>query len=118
MRTEQESDRRRREESGRLRDQQRACRMVQASAEKLEHTEPAEKRELPQCRRESIWQERQSCLYQKEKEQSHLSRAPDREMGESQSKREPHLGEREGDQSKSMEEKSGLRNEGKQVLRR
>ena len=46
-RTEQESDRRRREEKGQTlwccRDQQRACRMAQASAEKLEHTGPAEK---------------------------------------------------------------------------
>ena len=28
------------------RDQQRACRMAQASAEKLEHTEPAEKKRV------------------------------------------------------------------------
>ena len=44
-RTERESDRRRREEKWQTlwccRDQQRACRMVQASAEKLEHTGPA-----------------------------------------------------------------------------
>ena len=46
-RTERESDRRRREEKWQTcwccRDQQRACRMAQASAEKLEHTKPAEK---------------------------------------------------------------------------
>ena len=46
-RTERESDRRRREEKWQTcwccRDQQRACRMVQASAEILEHTGPAEK---------------------------------------------------------------------------
>ena len=46
-RTERESDRRRREEKWQTfwccRDQQRACRMAQASAEKLEHTRPAEK---------------------------------------------------------------------------
>ena len=45
--TERESDNRRREEKWQTlwccRDQQRACRMAQASAEKLEHTEPAEK---------------------------------------------------------------------------
>ena len=45
--TERESDNRRREEKWQTcwcgRDQQRACRMVQASAEKLEHTGPAEK---------------------------------------------------------------------------
>ena len=47
MRIERESDSRRREEKWQTcwccRDQQRACRMAQASAEKLEHTEPAEK---------------------------------------------------------------------------
>ena len=46
-RTERESDRRRREEKCQTcwccRDQQRACRIAQASAEKLEHTGPAEK---------------------------------------------------------------------------
>ena len=46
-RTEQESDSRRREEKWQTcwccRDQQRACRMAQASAEKLEQTRPAEK---------------------------------------------------------------------------
>ena len=46
-RTERESDSRRREEKWQTcwfcRDQQRACRMAQASAEKLEHTGPAEK---------------------------------------------------------------------------
>ena len=47
VRTERESDGRRREEKWQTcwccRDQQRACRMVQASAEKLEQTGPAEK---------------------------------------------------------------------------
>ena len=46
-RTERESDNRRREEKWRTcwcyRDQQRACRMAQASAEKLEHTGADEK---------------------------------------------------------------------------
>ena len=50
VRTERESDRRRREERWQTcwccRDQQRACRMVQASAEKLEHTGPAEKKRV------------------------------------------------------------------------
>ena len=47
VRTERESDSRRREENWHTSwccpDQQRACRMAQASAEKLEHTGPAEK---------------------------------------------------------------------------
>ena len=84
-RREQESDRRRREEKWQTcwccKDQQRACRMAQVSAEKLEHTGPAEKKEWPQCHRESSWHVRQSCLYQKRKEQSRLSRAPDHKEG-------------------------------------
>ena len=47
VRTERESDRRRREKKQQTcwccRNQQRACRMAQASAEKLKHTGPAEK---------------------------------------------------------------------------
>ena len=47
VRTERESDSRRREEKWQTcwccRDQQRACRMAQASEEELEHTGPAEK---------------------------------------------------------------------------
>ena len=62
-------------------DQQSACRMVQASAEKLKHTELAEKKRWPQCYRESSWQVRQSRLCQKGKEQNRLSRAPDRKEG-------------------------------------
>ena len=49
-RTERKSDRRRREEKWQTcwccRDQQRACRMAQASAEKLKHTGPAEKEKV------------------------------------------------------------------------
>ena len=55
--------------------------MAQASAEKLEHTGPAKKKGWPQCHRESSWQVRQSRLCQKGKEQSRLSRAPDRKEG-------------------------------------
>ena len=39
------------------RDQQRACRMVQPSAGKLEHSGPAEK-EWPQCHKGSSWEVR------------------------------------------------------------
>ena len=42
------------------------------------------RKEWPQCHRESSWQVRQSRLCQKEKEQSHLSEAPNRMVGESQ----------------------------------
>ena len=57
LRTEQESDNRRREEKWQTlwcsRDQQRACRMAQASAEKLERTGLPKRKEWPQCHRES-----------------------------------------------------------------
>ena len=61
------------------------------------------RRKWPQCYRESSWQVRQSRLCQKEK--SRLFRAPDREMGESKGEGEPHLGEREGNQSESIKRK-------------
>ena len=59
------------------------------------------RKEWPQCHRESSWQERRSRPCQKEKEQSRQSKAPDHEGGESQGGREPHLGEKEGDQCES-----------------
>ena len=62
-------------------------------------------KEWPQCHRESSWQECRSRQCQEEKEQSRLSKAPDREGGESQGEWELHLGERKGDQSESMERK-------------
>ena len=54
------------------------------------------RKEWPRCHRESSWQVHQSRPCQKEKEQSRQSRVPDHEGGESQSEREPHLGQREG----------------------
>ena len=101
-RTERESDRRRREEKWQTcwccRDQQRACRMAQVSAEKLEHTGPAEKeRVAPEPQRESSWQERRSRSCEKVKEQSPLFKIPDHQGEESQGGQEPHLGESEGD---------------------
>ena len=81
-RTERESDNRRREKKWQggwcCRDQQRACRIAQDSAKKLEHTGPAKKKN---GHRGSSWQERRSRLCQKEKEQSRLSKAPDHEGG-------------------------------------
>ena len=89
VRTELESDRRRREDKWQTcwccRNQQRACRIVQASAEKLEHTGPAEKEQVASVpQREQFAQRRQSCLGQKEKEQSDPFKSPDREVGVSQ----------------------------------
>ena len=61
------------------------------------------KEEWPQRHRESSWQECRSRPYQKENVQSRQSKAPDHEGDESQDGREPHLGEKEEDQSDSME---------------
>ena len=68
--------------------------MAHASAEKLEHTGPAEKKRVASVPQRINWQERRSRPCQKEK--SRLSRVPDHEGGESQDGREPHLGEKEG----------------------
>ena len=50
--------------------------MAQASAEKLEHTGPAEKERVASVP-ESNWQVRQSRPCQKKKQKSRLSRVPD-----------------------------------------
>ena len=59
------------------------------------------RKEWSQCHRDSSWQERWSRPCQKK--QSRLFKAPDHEGEESQGGREPHLGEKEEDQSESME---------------
>ena len=65
------------------------------------------RKEWPQCHKESSWQERRSRPYQKEKEQSRLSKAPDHEGGESPGGREPHLGERGGSEREHGEKRVG-----------
>ena len=106
-RIERESDNRRREEKWQIcwccRDRQRACRMAQASAEKLEHTGPAGKERVVSVpQREQLARTPEPSL-PKGKEQSRLSKAPDHEGGESQGERELHLVEKGGDQSESTE---------------
>ena len=76
------------------------------------------RKEWPQCHRVSSWQERRSRPYQKEKEQSRLSKAPDHEGGESQGVREPHLGEKEGFRARAWSGKGGLHRERGQIPRR
>ena len=118
-RTERESDRRRRREEKWqtlwcCRDQQRACTMAQASAEKLGLPK---RKEWPQCHRESSWQERRSRPCQNEKEQSHLSRVPDHEervkVGESRT-----LVRVRGIRARAWRGKSGLDREGWHILGR
>ena len=65
-------------------DQQRACRMAQALAEKLEHTGPAEKSGLSATER-AVGKNARAALA---KRKSRLSRVPDHEGGESQGGRE------------------------------
>ena len=61
-------------------DRQRACRMVQASAEKLEHTGPAKKERVASVpRREQLASIPEPPL-PKEKEQSRQSRVTDHEV--------------------------------------
>ena len=85
------------------RDQQKACRM--ALAEKLEHIGSAEKERVASVpQREQLASTPEPPL-PKKKEQSRQFRAPDRKGRDSLSERAPHLGERGGDQSRSMERK-------------
>ena len=58
--------------------------MVQALAEKLKHSGPAEKERVASVpQRNSSWQVRQCRLCQKEMEQSRQSKVPDRKVGQS-----------------------------------
>ena len=79
--------------------------MAQASTEKVEHTGPAEKKEVASVPQREQLASTPSRLCQNAKEQSRLSRSPDRKVGESQGGRELYLVEVEGDQSGSMERK-------------
>ena len=83
-RTEQESDSRRRE----VADFMVLLRLAKSmqngagfSGKNLNILGLSERKEWPLCHRESRWQGRRSCLCQKEKEQSDLSRVPDHEGG-------------------------------------
>ena len=120
--TERESDSRRREEKWQTcwccRDQQRACRMAQASAETLNIPGLPKRKGWPQCYRENSWQERRSRPCRKEKEQSRLSRAPDHEVGESQDGQEPHLGKKGGIRARAWSGKGGLHRERRKIPRR
>ena len=105
-RTERELDKRRGEVKWQTccccRDQQRAYRMAQASAEKLEHTGPSEKERVASVpQREQLASTPEPSLPRREGTEPSVQSTRS-EGGESQNGREPHLGEREGDQSESM----------------
>ena len=77
--------------------------MVLASAEKFEHTRPAEKERVTSVpHREQLASTPEPPL-PKGKGKNRQSKLPDREEGECQDERAPHLGEKEGDQCESME---------------
>ena len=70
--------------------------MAQASAEKLEHTGPAEKERVFSVPQRKQMASTPEPPLPKGKEQSRQFKAPDRKVGKSQGERERHLGEREG----------------------
>ena len=94
--------------------------MAQASTEKLEHTGPAEKESVALNATESSWHVRRSCLFQKEKEQSRLSRGPDRKVHLERVKMsEGHTLARDRRiRAEAWRGKRGLHSKGRQVPRR
>ena len=93
--------------------------MVQVSAEKPEHTVPAEKERVASV------PQREQCASTLEpplpngKKQSCMSRASDHKGRESQGEREPHLGEKErAIRARAWRGKDGLHVEGRLVAKR
>ena len=78
--------------------------MAQASAEKLEHTGPAEKERVASASQREQLARMPELPCQKVKEQSRLSRVEDRE-GERVKMSESHILARERDQSENMKRK-------------
>ena len=78
--------------------------MAQASAEKLEDAGPAEKEGVAfhRDRERAVGKYARTFFVKRKKEQSRLSKAPDRKEAESQDERELHLEREKGDQSGSM----------------
>ena len=111
-RTERESDSRRREKKWQAcwccQDQQRAYTMAQVfSAEKLEHTGPAEKERVASVpQREQLASTPEPPLSKKKKNRAVCPEYQVMRERESQGERQPHLDEREGDQSGSMRRKA------------
>ena len=77
--------------------------MAQASAEKLEHTGPAEKEKVATER--AGGNDAGAAFAKRERNRAVSPEYQIMRGGESQGGREPHLGEREEDQSESMERK-------------
>ena len=108
-RTERESDRRRRKEKWQTywccRDQQRICKMAQASAEKLGHTGSAEKKKSGFIATKRAVGKFARVAFAERKKNRAVCLNHQIMRGENQGEREPSLDERERDQSGSMERK-------------
>ena len=80
------------------------------------------KKEWPKCQREkerAVGKYARAVFCQKEKEQNHQSRIPNRKGRRSQGEREPHLGERKKEiGAGAWGGKGGLHSEGRGVPRR
>ena len=100
------------------RDQQRACRMAQASVEELEHTGPAEMERVALVPQTEQLARTPEPLLPKGKGTEPSVQSTRSWGGESQDGREPHLGEREGIRARAWSGKGGLHREQGQVPRR
>ena len=122
-RTERESDRRKGEEKWQTcwccRDQQRACRMAQASAKKLEHTGPTQKRKSGLSATErAVGKYAGAALAKRKKEQSHLSRVPDHEGERVKMGQSCTLARVRWIRTRAWKGKGGLHRERRQISRR
>ena len=78
--------------------------MAQASAEKLEHTGPAQKERVASVpQREQLARTPEPPLRKRKGAKPSVQSTRSLGGGESQGGREPHLGEKEGNRSESME---------------
>ena len=78
--------------------------MAQASAEKLEHTGPAQKERVASVpQREQLARTPEPPLRKRKGANPSVQSIRSSGGGESQGGREPHLGEKEGNRSESME---------------
>ena len=73
------------------------------------------RKEWPQCHRKSSWQERRSRPCQKEKEQSRLSKAPDREGERVKVSESRTLTRKRGIRARAWNGKGGLHQERRQI---
>ena len=96
----------------------RPAKNVQTSAEKLEHSGPAEKERVASVPQREQFGKYAKATCAKMKRNSCLSRAPDHWMGESQGVPEQRLSKREGIRAGVWRGKGGLHSDRKQVPRR